>query len=94
MEAMEGDYNMNNAKISTMLSNGTKKEYDVILTFKNEKTQKDYVVYTDNSIDDNNKLRIFATVYNPTTLKMLGNPETKEEWDEITRVIDNVILAK
>jgi len=94
MEAMEGDYNMNNAKISTMLSNGTKKEYDVILTFKNEKTQKDYVVYTDNSIDDNNKLRIFATVYNPTTLKMLGNPETKEEWDEIYRLLDELLLNK
>ena len=85
---------MNNAKISTMLSNGTKKEYDVILTFKNEKTQKDYVVYTDNSIDDNNKLRIFATVYNPTTLKMLGNPETKEEWDEIYRLLDELLLNK
>lgn len=94
MEAMEGDYNMNNAKISTMLSNGTKKEYDVILTFKNEKTQKDYVVYTDNSIDENNKLRIFATVYNPTTLKMLGNPETKEEWDEIYRLLDELLLNK
>ena len=91
---MEGDYNMNNAKISTMLSNGTKKEYDVIFTFKNEKTQKDYVVYTDNSIDENNKLRIFATVYNPTTLKMLGNPETKEEWDEIYRLLDELLLNK
>ena len=94
MEVMEGEYNMKNAKISTVLSDGTKQEFDVIFTFKNENTQKDYVVYTDNSIDENNKLRIFAAVYNPTTLKMLGNPETKEEWDEIYRLLDEILLNK
>ena len=47
---------MNNKKITTTLSDGTKKEFDVIFTFKNENTEKDYIVYTDNSIDQNNKL--------------------------------------
>ena len=59
---------MNNKKISTILPNGMKQEFDVILTFKNENTQKDYVVYTDNSIDENNKLRLYASIYDPLTL--------------------------
>lgn len=83
---------MNNKKISTTLPNGTKQEFDVIFTFKNENTGKDYIVYTDNSIDEYNKLRIYASIYNPLTLKFLGNPETQEEWDEIYRLLDKILL--
>lgn len=85
---------MNNKKITTTLSNGTKKEFDVIFTFKNENTDKDYIVYTDNSIDENNKLRIFASIYNPISLDFIGEPQTKEEWDEIYRLLDKILLDK
>ena len=45
---------MNNLKkISTILSNGTKVEYNVILTFKRNQTNKNYVVYTDDTCDQN-----------------------------------------
>ena len=85
---------MKNKKISTTLSNGQKQEYDVIFTFKNEKTEKNYIVYTDNSIDEYNKLRIYASIYDPLTLKFLSNPETKEEWDEIYKLLDKILLEK
>lgn len=85
---------MNNKKISTILPNGVKQEFDVIFTFKNELTQKDYIVYTDNSIDGYNKLRVYASIYDPVTLKFLGNPESKEEWDEIYRLLDKILLEK
>lgn len=85
---------MNNKKITTILSDGTKKEFDVIFTFKNESTEKDYIVYTDNSIDQNNKLRIYAAIYNPISLEFLGEPATKEEWNEIYRLLDKIILNK
>ena len=85
---------MNNKKITTTLKDGTKVEFDVILTFKNESTGKDYIVYTDNKMDKNNKLGIYASIYNPLTLEFLGDPKTKEEWDEIYRLLDKVILNK
>ena len=85
---------MNNKKIFTTLSNGMKQEFNVIFTFKNELTQKDYIVYTDNSTDEYNKLRIYAYIYDPVTLKFLGNPETKNEWDEIYRLLDKILLEK
>ena len=81
-------------KIYTTLKNGKIKDYDVIATFKNEENKKDYVVYTDNTMDKNNKLRIYASIYNPLTLEFLGDPKTKEEWDEIYRLLDKVILNK
>ena len=82
-------------KISTTLANGTKVEYTVILTFKNTKTNKNYVVYTDNTYDQNKKLRFYAAVYDPSlSIPFLGEPTTKEEWNEITTIIDSVIPPK
>ena len=87
---------MNNLKkISTILSNGTKVEYNVILTFKSNITNKNYCIYTDDTLDQNNKLRVYTAVYDPTLPNpYLGEPTTKEEWNEITSVINNVIVPK
>lgn len=82
-------------KISTVLSNGTKVDYNVILTFKSVLSGKNYVVYTDNTYDQNKKIRFYAAVYNPDLpTPFIGEPTTKEEWTEIVNVIDNVILPK
>ena len=82
---------MNRRKISTVID-GKKVYFDVILTFQNNINNKNYVVYTDNSIDELNKLRIFASIYNPDTLEFLGTPETQEEWNEIYKLLDKVLL--
>lgn len=82
-------------RISTILSNGTKVEYNVILTFKSILSGKNYVVYTDNTYDQNKKIRFYAAIYNPELpTPFIGEPTTKEEWNEIVNVIDNVIPAK
>ena len=87
---------MNNLKkISTILSNGTKVEYNVILTFKSNQNNKNYVVYTDDTYDQNKKLRFYAAAYDPSqSTPYLGEPTTKEEWSEITSIIDKVIPIK
>ena len=87
---------MNNLKkISTILANGTKVEYNVILTFKSNKTNKNYCIYTDDTYDQNKKLRFYAASYAPTqSTPYLGEPTTKEEWAEITTIIDQVIPKK
>ena len=81
-------------KIYTTTKEGKKIEYDVILTFKNEKNKKDYIVYTDNELDNQNKLKIYAAIYNPLTNEFIGVPESKEEWNEIYKVLDKVLLEK
>ena len=87
---------MNNLKkISTILANGTKVEYNVILTFKSNKTNKNYCIYTDDTIDQNKKLRFYAACYDPSQQNpYLGEPATNEEWSEITSIIDSVISVK
>ncbi len=82
-------------RISTVLANGTKVDYNVILTFKSVISGKSYIVYTDNTYDPNKKIRFYAAVYNPNlTTPFIGEPATKEEWAEITKAIDNVIIPK
>ena len=82
-------------KIYTILSNGTKIEYNVILTTKNEQTNKNYVVYTDNTLDKNNKLRLYTAIYDPKKENSyIGEPSTKEEWTYISNILNQVIPQK
>ena len=87
---------MNNIKkISTILANGTKVEYTVILTIKSNKNNKNYVIYTDNTYDQNKKLRFYAAIYDLTQpTPFIGEPTTKEEWLEISTIINKVIPPK
>lgn len=77
-------------RIFTTTKDGKKQEYDVILTFKNEKNQKDYIVYTDNSYDEENKLKIYSAIYNPLTNEFIKDVEEKEDWEKIYKLLDKV----
>lgn len=82
-------------KIKGTLPNGRVKEYDVILTFNNPKNDKDYVVYTDNTYDNENKLKIFAAIYNSDEAEpFIGYPATKEEWNDICQLLDAVMIGE
>ncbi len=78
-------------KIYTTLKDGTKKEYDVLFTFTNDDNHKDYIVYTDNSYNEKNKLKVFAAIYNPYIYEFIEVPESKEEWDMIYKMMDKII---
>lgn len=80
-----------NKKIFTILKNGVRISYDVILTFKSEKTHKNYVVYTDNSLDEDDKLKIYAAIYNPDTFEFIAGVDTDEEWIEINKLLEKVL---
>ena len=69
---------------------GNQLVYDVILTFHNDNNNQDYVVYTNNETDDDGKLKIYSSVYDPITDELLGNPKTQEEWNQIYKLLDEV----
>ena len=73
-------------KIFSINKNGEKINYDVILTFKSEINKQDYVVYTDNTYDEENKLRIYAAIYNPLSNEFIKEVEEQTEWDEIYKL--------
>ena len=61
--------------------NGTVTEYEVIMTFPWH--NKSYLVYTDNTYDEEGRLNIIAAIYKSD--KELDPIETDEEWNEIDR---------
>lgn len=82
---------MNDKRFFKHIVNNIEKEFEVLYTFKSIKTNKDYIIYTDNSYGENNKLNIFAAIYYPFDLqKEFDNIETEEEWNEIEKFLDEV----
>lgn len=64
---------------------GKEIEYEIIIAFKWTKTNKNYIVYTDNTNDENGSLNVFSAIYYPCDINKLDPIETDEEWDEIDR---------
>ena len=70
---------------------GQEKEYDVLFTFESEETNKNYIVYTDNSLDETGNVQVFASVYNPEDENTKLEPiETDEEWKVIETILDTL----
>lgn len=66
-------------------------EYDVILTFENENNHNTYIVYTDNVLDADGDLRIYASIYDPLEEIIIGEVNTPEEWTVINQVLSQVM---
>ena len=61
---------------------------DILFTFDSEETNKSYIVYTDNTKDENGKVRVYASIYNPNDSKTkLEDIQTEKEW----KVIDTIL---
>ena len=65
--------------------------YDVLFTFDNEETNKSYIVYTDNSTDDEGNVQVYASVYYPGTDSTKLDPiETDKEWQVIEKILETI----
>lgn len=77
---------MDNEKILKLTDeNGKEIEYEILIAFKWTKSNKNYIVYTDNTNDENGNLNIFAAIYYPYDSTKLDPIESDEEWDEVDR---------
>ena len=68
---------------------GNETEYDVLLTFDNEETDKSYVVYTDHSQDEDGNIQVFANSYVKGSTS-LDTIETDREWDIIDKILETI----
>lgn len=76
-----------NKKIILIDDLGNQKEYEIIEAFKWFKTNKNYIVYTDNTKTEKNELKIYGAIYYPEDLTKLDFNLTEEEWNEIEKRI-------
>lgn len=56
-------------------------DVDVLFTFKNTATNTCYIVYTENTTDENGDTEVFASIFDPDDKTLALRPiETEEEW--------------
>ena len=71
--------------------NGVETVYDVLFTFENEETNKNYIVYTDNHKDETGNIEVYASVYYPDDPhSKLEKVETEKEWKVIETILDTL----
>lgn len=67
---------------------GEKVICNVLFTFESDETNKNYIVYTDNTTDEKGNKKVYASTYDPNEENpSLGPIETEEEW----KVIENIL---
>ena len=63
----------------------------MLFTFDNEETNKSYIAYTDNSVDENGNVQVYASVYYPGTDSTKLDPiETEKEWQVIEKILETI----
>lgn len=80
-----------NRKTFKCIIDNTEKEFEILYTFKSFKTNKDYIIYTDNAYDENHNLNIYSSIYYPQNPeKDLENIENDSDWDEIEEFLNSM----
>ena len=71
--------------------NGKEVVYDVLFTFDSDETKKSYIVYTDNSLDEQGNIQVYASVYYPGAETSKLDPiETDKEWKIIETILSTI----
>ena len=82
---------MKKNSFSMLDENGKEIVYDVLFTFESEETNKNYIVYTDNSKDENGNIEVYASIYHPEDPKgKLEAIETDKEWKVIETILNTL----
>ena len=71
--------------------NGREIVYDVLFTFESEETNKNYIVYTDQSKDDKGNIQVYASIYDPENPNSKLEPiETEKESKVIETILETL----
>lgn len=64
---------------------------DVLFTFDSEETKKSYIVYTDNSKDEEGNIQVYASIYDPKGENQKLEPiTTDQEWKVIETILNTL----
>lgn len=78
-------------KFTVLDENGNEVECEVLFTFDSEETNKSYIVYTDNTTDEEGNTKVYASIFNPKDEKTELIPiETDREWKIIETILETI----
>lgn len=71
--------------------NGKEIECEVLFTFDSDETNKSYIVYTDDTTDEQGNTRVYASTYTPNSENLNLQPiETDKEWKIIETILNEL----
>lgn len=78
-------------KFKVIDKDGKEIEFEVLFTFESDETKKNYMVYTDNTKDEQGNTKVYASVFNPDAEVLELLPvETEREWKIIETIITSI----
>lgn len=88
MEIMEN----NEMTFKILNDEGKEVECEILFTFDNTETEKSYIVYTDNTLDEEGNTSVYASVLgvDEEDNMMLLPIETEEEWDVVDYYLEKL----
>lgn len=83
---------MNNEnKFKVIDKDGTEIEFEVLFTFESDETNKNYMVYTDNTKDSKGNTRVFASIFEPNSDPLELLPiEAEREWKIVETILESI----
>ena len=70
---------------------GEEVKCEILFTYEDEKTKKNYMAYTDNTLDEDVNTKVYASIYNPEEENPVLLPiETDEEWKLIEGILSSL----
>jgi uncharacterized protein YrzB (UPF0473 family) len=70
---------------------GKEVECEVLFTFESEETKKNYMVYTDNTKDEQGNIKVYAAIYEPDKDETKLEPITSDhEWAIIEKILEEL----
>jgi len=74
-----------------MDENGKEIECEVLFTFESTETNKNYIVYTDDTTDEEGNTKVYASTYEPNEEDLKLSPiESEKEWKIIETVLNEL----
>ena len=83
--------NENENTFTIVDDNGKEIKCEILFTYEDDKTHKNYMAYTDNTLDESGNTKVYASIYNPEEENPVLLPiETEEEWKLIEGILTSL----
>ena len=84
-----------NVHFNAITPEGMLVECETLFTFESTETGRSYIVYTDNTTDEDGNTTVYASIYDPAAVEFNENSglaalipiETEEEWQIVEQIL-------
>ena len=91
---MNNSENKKDNTFTIVNDSGEEIKCEILFTYEDEKTKKNYIAYTDNTLDEEGNTKVYASIYNPNEENPVLLPiETDKECNLIEGILSSLANA-